>query len=143
MNYYKPTEAERKTVNDIIEKAKQDITNAVGRSATIILRLKVNHLNPELIIQQVCTACRVTWSQIVNRGNEQNYVVPRHLIAWLISHYCGLTHDDIGNMLHRNRTTVTHAILKVNDMLDCNDPLYVTPLQQIEKLLLNIINDAA
>ena len=143
MSYYKATEAEKKSVNDIIEKAKQDIANAIGRNATIIVRLKVNHLNPELIIQQVCSTCKVTWSQVVDKGNKSEYVVPRHLIAWLVSHYCGLTQEAIGKMLYRDRSAVSQAISKVNDMLDCNDAMYVRPLQEVEKLLLNIINDAA
>jgi chromosomal replication initiation ATPase DnaA len=143
MNHYIPTETERKVVNDIIEKAKQDITNAIGRTATIILRLKVNHLNPELIIQQVCTTCKVTWSQVVNKGREREYVTPRHLICWLITHYCGLTPDKIAQFIHRDRTTVLYAIENVNNMLDTNNPMYVHPLVEIEKLLLNIVNDAA
>jgi chromosomal replication initiation ATPase DnaA len=143
MSYYKATAEQRKLVNEILDKAKQDITNAIGRPATLVVRLKINHLNEELIIQQVCTTCKVTWSQVINKGNERPFVIARHLICWLITHYCGYIHEKTAALIHRDRTTVIYAIEKVNNMLETNDAMYVEPLQTIEKLLLNIINDAA
>ena len=55
------------------------------------------------------------------KTSEKEYVFYRHLFCKL-SHDLRYTHVQISEYLKQNRTTITHAINKINNYLDIKDP---------------------
>lgn len=128
-------------VKEIMAEAEQKIASEIGRPVNLLYKIKVNHMNPQLIIQQVLAVCKVTYSELTGKSQEQRLVVPRHLVIWLTTYYCGLADSEVGQLVNRDRTTVVHAIGKINDSLDVQDQLYMMPLKEIEQRLLQITKE--
>jgi chromosomal replication initiation ATPase DnaA len=139
----KPTEEQKKQVRDIMDECQNKLAAVIGAPVSVLYRLKINHINPEIIIQHVLRTCNVRHSQLVSQSREKELVVARYLIIWLVTYYCGISSEKVAAMVNRERSSVPHAIAEVNDKLDVNDEMYVKPLKEIERLLLNNINDAA
>lgn len=130
-------------VKDILNECQLKLSNVIGKPVNIMYRIKVNDINAQLIIQTVCAVMNLSYSQLISKSQEQQLVVGRNLVMWLTQYYCGLTAAKIADLVNRDRTTVTHSVIKVNEMLDVADPLYMLPIQKIEKIILNITNEAA
>ncbi|MEQ1677882.1 MAG: helix-turn-helix domain-containing protein [Chitinophagaceae bacterium] len=133
---------QKQRVKEIMAEAEQKITTEIGRPVNLLYKIKVNHMNPQLIIQQVLAVCGVTYGELVSKSHEQRYVVPRRIVMWLTTYYCGLSDTEVGKLINRDRSTVSHGIVSMNDSLDVQDDLYIVPLKQIETQLLQITNAA-
>lgn len=137
MNYI--IEQQKLRVREIMQEAEQKITTEIGRPVNLMYKIKVNHLNPQIIIQNVLKVCGITYSELINKSHETKYVVARHLVMWLVTYYCGLSDAEVGKMVNRDRSTVSHGLGIINDRLDVKDDLYIKPLEEIEKILLGIM----
>ncbi|MGQ0738393.1 MAG: helix-turn-helix domain-containing protein, partial [Bacteroidota bacterium] len=118
------------------------LSDEIGKPVSLMYRIKVNHLNPQLIIQQVLSVCNISYSDLLKKSNEKKHVIPRRLIIWLVTYYCGFSSPMIAPMLNIDASTVRHGIDSMNDSLDTEDPMYLIPLKEIEQRLLQITREA-
>lgn len=128
-------------VNSILEIAQNDLRDLIGKPVVLNVRIKMSQISADVIILQVCEELKMRFSDIVSDSQKKELVVARHLIMWLCAYYCGFTDKKIGEILRRDRSTVTHSLKTVNDMLDTNDPIYLAPLQAVETRILKIKSD--
>jgi chromosomal replication initiation ATPase DnaA len=133
-----PTVEQKQRVKEILAETEMKLTAEIGKPVSVLYRIKVNHLNPTLIIQQVLTTCNVSYSEVLSKSKEQKCFVPRRLIMWLVSYYCGFNSHQIAPLLNVDNSAVRHGIEGVNNALDVADPIFLVPLKDIEKKLLAI-----
>lgn len=133
---------QRQRVKEIMEETKKRLSIEIGKPVSLLYSIKVNHLSPQLIVQQVLSVCKITYSELVSKSQERKYVIPRYLAMWLLTYYCGQDQKEIGDLCGRERTVVSIGIKAINDALDVNDELVTIPLKEIEQRLLQITTAA-
>ena len=130
-------------VREIMNDTQNRLTQVIGAPVSLMYKLKVNHINPQLIIQNVCRVTGFTFAQILSKSHEQKYVVARRLIMWLTTYYCGMSDYEVGLLIDLDRSTIAKGIIAVNDMLETNDQLYVEPLRKLETIILELTKEPA
>lgn len=127
-----------------MDRCQQDLREVLGHSAMITYKIKISNLSEDLIIQTVCKVCKIAWSELRDAHSKKHEViVPRRLIAWLVSYYCSTSQLNISRLLNiSDRSAISKDIAFVNDMLHNNDDLYVLPLREVENIILKLTADA-
>jgi chromosomal replication initiation ATPase DnaA len=128
----------REAVNNILHETEQRIKEEIGTPVVLSMRLKVNRINPQLIIQNVLGELQISYSEMLAKNKKTNVVLARQLAGWLLTYYCGLSSSMIAPMVNRDESSVRHSNQTVNDLLDAGDQLYTNTLQNIEKRILQI-----
>lgn len=62
------------------------------------------------IIQAVCKMRQVTYNDAIGRYREKNLLFTRMTIAYFLRQYTSLSLTQIGCLLHRNHSTVSHYL---------------------------------
>ncbi len=128
-------------IDNILKTAQDEIRDLIGKPVVLNVRIKMSQISADVIILQVCEEMKLRFSEIISESQKKELVVARHLVMWLCAYYCGFTDKKIGEILRRDRSTITHALKTVNDMLDTGDPLYFIPLTAVENRILKIKSD--
>ena len=131
----------KQQVDTILNKCREDLQAAIGKPVNVLFRIKINNINPHLIINNVLAVIGVTYSEMISKSREQQLVTARTLVMWLVNTYCGFSHGQIADLVNRDRTTVTVGLKQVSDFIENNDPVIMIPLLKIEKRLLEIIKE--
>lgn len=63
------------------------------------------------IIQTVCRKWRVLYSDVVGNCRKQPLPLIRMTIAYFLRQYTTLSLTQIGNLVHRNHSTVSHYLI--------------------------------
>jgi chromosomal replication initiation ATPase DnaA len=125
-------------VRCVLDECQKRLTAIIGKPVNVLYRIKVNSINPQLIINFVCHVQKVFYSDVLSRSQERHLVISRNMISWLVKWYCGYTHEQISKLVNREISNVTHSLKTVDDMMGIADPLYLGPIQEVEKLLLGV-----
>ena len=75
------------------------------------------------------------------RNREKDYVFYRHLFCKLC-HDLKYTHVQISEYLKQNRSTITHAINKINNYLDIKDPETTKVYKETTNYIIDIYGEA-
>lgn len=82
-------------------------------------------LSPEVIIQRACRACDVTEEDLLGPCRDQDLVLIRHCVAFLLRQVAGLKLKQIGRLLGgRDHSSIMHAVRRISKMVE-NDELGV------------------
>lgn len=135
------TTEKKESIRQIMEQTQKDVSDIIGTPVTIMYKIKTNSISPNLILQIVMAHFKITYSQFVSSKRNQELVVPRYIFCHLVKGYCGLTQNQIAEIICRDRTTVLIGLQKVVEMLDIADPVYVQPLQMIEEAIINQVKE--
>lgn len=137
----KATEEQKDQLSAILNNCQRQISSILKTPVVVMYKLRVNSINENIVIQTVCSVLGTTYSNIVGPNKSRDNVLARDLISYLTINYCGLSHEQAAALISRERSSVTVAVQKVNDFIQVEDAFYMTPLQECERLLLNIIKE--
>lgn len=88
------------------------------------------HLSFDAIVSQVAQEFGVEPSEICSRSRQQGLAVPRQCAMWLARELTGRPLEQIGEFFGRSHTTVSHSLLRLNELM----PEVPSLRQQIQKL---------
>lgn len=78
---------------------------------------------------------------MVSDRRDNDVKIPRNIFCWLARGYCGLLERQIAEILHRDRSTISHSLQTVKDMIDSNDQLYMHPLNELENSITELFKE--
>lgn len=88
----------------------------------------------EDIIQAVIETIGITKQQLIKKGNKEEPVAARQFVCVFIKKYIPtMSQENIGKIIHRDRTTVIHSIATINDLLYTKDEKFVFWYNEIYK----------
>ena len=88
----------------------------------------------EDIIQAVIETIGVTRQQLIKKGNKEEPVAARQFICVFVKKYIPtMRQEDIGKIIHRDRTTVIHSLTTIKDLLDTKNNKTVLWYNEIYK----------
>lgn len=75
-------------------------------------------MNKEQVFEFVCNRYDVTETQLKNYNRKGEFVMPRHVIMFLLKHSAGYSFPQIGRMLGgRDHTTIMHGYNKIKELI--------------------------
>lgn len=88
----------------------------------------------EDIIQAVIETIGITRQQLIKKGNKEDHVAARQLVCLFVKKYIPtMRQEDIGKIIHRDRTTVVHSIVAIKNLLDTKNDKTVFWYNEIYK----------
>jgi hypothetical protein len=73
------------------------------------------------VVQEVAALLDCTTAMVCGRRRTARIVRVRSVVAWALRNWLDLSYPEIGTVLHRDHSTVIHAVRAADDML-WNDP---------------------
>ncbi len=80
-------------------------------------------MNLEELVRLVCSCFDVTEQQLTSRVRKQNFVIPRNIAYFLIRKHLGFTMQEIASRFGKKHSTISKAIMKVEEELSKNTRL--------------------
>ncbi len=91
---------------------------AAGALTSFITEPKEKIITPDLILKTVCKYFDTDINTLKGSKRSKDVVFPRHIIMYLLYTVCGMTYENIGDMLGgRDHTTVLNGVNKVTNLL--------------------------
>ena len=78
-------------------------------------------INSDRIINIVLNHFDLSFAQISRKTRYQNIVYPRHVLIYILSKNTNLTLKGIGEMFHKDHTTVMHSIKVIEERMATED----------------------
>ena len=91
---------------------------------------------PDFIIGKVSDFYDISPDEVIGKGKTKNVAAARQMSIYLIRKLTGLTLEQIGDVLHRDHSTVLHSIRKVEENLQ-SDPKLVDTVHDITANITN------
>ncbi len=135
------TQEKKTAVKQVMEETQRLLSEIYGTPVSVMYKIKSNHISPNLLLQVVLNHFKIKYSELVSQRRDAEVKLPRQLYCYLAKGYCGLTDQQIAEIINRDRTTATISIQKVKDMVDVEDAVYTEPLQQIEDAIMNLVKE--
>lgn len=128
-------------VNQIISDAEEKLSAICGSKVTVLIKVpNKEEINLLAIQRHVCDAFDVSWSDVASKSRKKsdNRVYARFAYCYLCRQFlAGLSLKSIAETIHRDHTTVIHAVGKVQDYLDTNDKVIAPMVGIIATLMSN------
>jgi chromosomal replication initiation ATPase DnaA len=124
------------SVLSILKETEEKIYQVLKRPVNVQYTVKIHNISNDIIVNAICDEFNLTWSDIIKRNKEHPILIARQLYAWLSRNYTGKSTNEIGRRLGQDHSTAINSLKKVNDMIQAGDPLYLIPLRNIEKKIL-------
>lgn len=106
------------------------------------LEIRTRAISLNEILSIVSTKSKVPVEVIKGKLREANAVLARHTYIYLARNYTPVNQVQIGRFIGRDHTTVIHALNKISDRLETNDPdCYF--VRECEYLIKSMIEDRA
>lgn len=124
MNYYQEVhllKQEIKRLRLVISDMNQTHQREIKELKNQIIRprCKINELDAEWTeaMRVVCIIYDVTPDVIVEKVRKQGIMDARHLFCYLCKKHLKMTYLSIGNILHRDHSTIIHSVQTFDDLI--------------------------
>jgi len=91
----------------------------------------------EHLKQSVCEVFQVQWKSITNKNRSRMIVMARQIFCYLLrDHSRSISFSNIGDILHRDHTTILYSVKTIEDAIFIKDPIVTDYLDQVLEALL-------
>lgn len=114
-------------IRKVIQEAERQLTDIVGCKASISISFKdrreANTVEMTKLKSYICDKFDVTWEQVIGRSRMRDIVNARYSFIYIAFTQLNLNKSQIGDICHRDHTTVIHALICVEQMYYRSDPV--------------------
>lgn len=125
----------KEQIQQTVASCEKQLQQLMGQQVRVYYNINPK-INIDTLIRHIEEAFEIKWEIITSDNRSLMPKLARQVFAWLASRVCKITHADIGLLLNRQRTSITHSLSHVRDMFDSHDELYMHTIKSIEEKLM-------